>query len=334
MFKNLRLGASSRDTSAGWDPLESHHQARQNGTAATVRAHRHFSPRDLGMGGLSNAPKRVAVSSETFRHLEVAEVVNQVVKDAIVAGAGNQKLDILATGGESWARRELGNKKFERGHTQSQLQRVQYSQGGHCSTHAAMSAAVLAQHELNAPIVQIWEHQQDHVYALIGDPRDRVYGEHNTVVVDAWVGAPSACTLAEAKLYDATDRSGVPFRPQDGRCTGEYNAGKPMPAAMVDIARNIKPMDTGEVNRKLAKINKTVRKNGVAIGGELVDHIRRNENSAELFDCRASTDPRTVYVDAGSGRARTFDTLSTKTAGRLRDGAQAMDALMRSDGSW
>lgn len=334
MFKNFRLGSSSRDTGPGWDPLASHQQAQQNETDSTVRAHRRFSPADLGMGGLSSAPKRIGVRPDTYRHLEVAETVNQVVKDAFVAGAGNQKLDILATGGESWARRELATKKFERGHTQSQLQRVQYAQGGHCSTHAAMSAAVLAQHELNAPIVQIWEHQQDHVYALIGDPRDRVYGEQNTVVVDPWVGAPSACTLAEATLYDAHGNTAVKFRPQDGRETGSYNAGKPMPDALIDIARNIRPMRTEQVEQKLAKINKTVRKNQIGVGERLTDHIRREEDPSTLFDCRVSTDPRNRYVNTDTGQSRTFDTLSTKTAQRLQQGSQALETILRTDGGW
>ncbi|HWW72574.1 MAG TPA: hypothetical protein VN089_21745 [Duganella sp.] len=334
MFKNFRLGSSSRDTTAGWDPLASHQQAQQSGTAGTVSAHRRFSAQDLGMGELSRAPKRVGVTPQTFEHLEVAQTVNQAVKDAFLAGAGNQKLDILATGGESWARRELATTKFPRGHTESQLQRVQYAQGGHCSTHAAMSAAMLAQHDLNAPVVQIWEHQQDHVYALIGDPRDHAYGEHNTVVVDPWVGAPSACILAEAKLHDAQTGEAVPFRPQDGRRTGEYNAGKPMPKAQLDIARNIKPMSIEDVNKKLAKINKKVGKNGIRVGAELTDHIRSEVDPGTLFDCRVSTDPRTRYVNTDSGQAKTFDALSAKTADRIDRGGRALDAIMREDGSW
>lgn len=334
MFKNFMKASSSRATAHGWDPLESHQQAKQNETASTVRAHRQFSPADLGMGGLSQAPKRIGVRPDTFHHLEVAETVNQVVKDAFVAGAGNQKLDILATGGESWARRELGNKKFEHGNTRSQLQRVQYAQGGHCSTHAAMSAAVLAQHQLNAPIVQIWEHEQDHVYALIGDHRDRVYGEKNTVVVDPWVGAPSACTLAEATLYDAHGNTAVKFSPQQGREVGSYNAGKPMPGDLIDIARNLKPMSTDQVEQKLAKIDKAVRKSRIGVGERLTGHIRSEVNEATLFDCRVSTDPRNRYVNKETGESRTFDNISAKTAERLQQGGQTLNTILRTDGAW
>ncbi|RFP13211.1 hypothetical protein D0T25_24350 [Duganella sp. BJB488] len=288
----------------------------------------------MGIRQLPRAPKRIRVDAQTFEHLELAQTVNLVVKDAFVAGAGNQRLDILASGGESWARRELATTKFPRGNTESQLQRVQYAQGGHCSTHAALSAAMLAQHALKAPVVQIWENEMDHVYALIGDPRDPVYGEKNTVVVDPWVGAPSACTLAEARLHDAGSGEVTKFRPERGLRTGVYNPGQPMPAQQVNIARNIYRMDTEQVDKRLAKINKTLRKDGVGIGAGLVDHIRRGQDAGTLFDCRVSTDPRTEYENRSTGQVKTFDALSPQTADRLRRGDAAMNAIMRTEGRW
>jgi hypothetical protein len=334
MFNNFRFGSSGQTSFTTWNPMESHQQAKASGQAAeTVLAHEEFTPHQLGMYG-GGAQGTVNVTAETFAHLQVAQTVNQIVKQTFVAGAGNQKLDILASRGESWARLDMATDKYPGGNQKSRLQRVQYAQGGQCATHASLSLAMLAQHDLNAPVVQIWEKEMDHVYALIGDPRDRRYGEKNTVLVDPWVSAPSACTLAEARLYDATTGEVTPFNPEGGLRTAQYNAGKPMPRELVDIAQNIKEIDTEQVDKQWAKMNKALKKNGIRIGDPMIDHIRSNVDPATLFDCRVSTDPGTLYRDRESGQVGSFDAISTDTADRLRRGGQTLNAILNTEGGW
>src|SRR5437764_9408015 len=71
--------------------------------ARTVQAHEALSSRDLGVpAGLPR--ESVRVDARTMDHLQVGQMTNRVVKDVLDTGAGNQAVDIAASGGESWAR--------------------------------------------------------------------------------------------------------------------------------------------------------------------------------------------------------------------------------------
>ncbi|PPZ37261.1 type III effector, partial [Escherichia coli] len=71
-------------------------------------------------------------------------------------------------------------------------------QAGNCNEMADVSYTLLAQKRINAPVLLLDDNDWDHKYVLIGDPRDQIWGEKNTVVVDPWVRYPSATTLDQS----------------------------------------------------------------------------------------------------------------------------------------
>ncbi|OSO25467.1 hypothetical protein BV361_02788 [Pseudomonas syringae pv. actinidiae] len=54
----------------------------------------------------------VTVSSGTMEKLADATWANRVAKSAIPSGAGNQRAEIINSGGESWARMYLADQKY------------------------------------------------------------------------------------------------------------------------------------------------------------------------------------------------------------------------------
>jgi hypothetical protein len=151
-----------------WDPAGS-------SGIQTVKVHDEVDARSLGLPRYEN--RVVKVNSETLEHLKSASWVNRIAKATLAGGAGNQKTDICASSGESWARRQIGFKSSPSSSAQGQLKRVQKAQGGNCVEHSIVTTALLAQKQLNAPVIQVWDHEIDHQYTLIGDPRDRKWGQ-------------------------------------------------------------------------------------------------------------------------------------------------------------
>lgn len=343
MFDRTRLPAGSSraeppPTAASRDPLAETRAARERG-APTVKAHELLAPEELGLPRYANPPGEAArhivrVRPETLKNLKAAQLAHQVVQSTFVAGAGNQKLDVLASGGESWARRKIGTAAAPGGSLQDHLTRVQVAQGGHCTEHAALALATLAQMDITAPIVRIYEDSPrvDHAYTIIGDPRDRRWGDE-TVVVDPWVCVPSASTLAQTAHVDA--RTGLTWSLHPLTSTGVPVDGslpsRPLPQAAIDAARDIRPMDTDEVNRRLPGTPAMTGVGPAPVGEALVSHIG-TLHKMRLFDVRTNTDPSTLYSDGTD--TLSMDDVPQETVDRLRNGAAEMARLRREGKPW
>ena len=297
-----------------------------------VKAHELLAPDELGLRRYANPPGEgaqhvVRVKPETLRHLKAAQLANQVVQSAFVAGAGNQKLDVLASGGESWARRKIGTAAAPEGELKDHLTRVQVAQGGHCTEHAALALATLAQMDLNAPIVRIYEDAPpvDHAYTIIGDPRDPRWGEE-TVVVDPWVSAPAASILSQTSHVDSATGATWRLHPisSSGVPVDASLPKRPLAQAAIDIARDIHPIDTEEVNRRLPGTPAMKGVGAKPVGEALVSHIE-SLHRMRLYDVRTSTDPSTLYTDGTN--TESMDEVSRETVDRLRRGTAELERL-------
>jgi hypothetical protein len=297
-----------------------------------VTAHQSLERRELGV--LSALPRRrVQVNSQTMDHLRIAQRANNLVKAVLDSGAGNQAVDIAASGGESWARRQVGFESAPRGNMAAQIQRVDLAQGGNCPEHASFASAVVLrlgtepETTVAAPVVRVWEGSQslDHTYTLIGDPRAPEWGNHNTVLVDPWVVVPSASTLSEARLHNARSGTSSPFNPLgEGLFVDTFAPGTSEWHAMAGRAESVHPMSTDEMEQQLMKTKAMRRQTVSEFGGELAAHALRVEPDL-IFDCRVSTNPETEYTDGN--QVRTFDQISQATVDHLHRGIDALGRI-------
>ncbi|MCL1622634.1 type III effector [Ralstonia pseudosolanacearum] len=310
MFKKILGGGES---STSWNALTN--VDRDN----VVKTHESVAAQSLGLGGYSHQTVRVTPS--TLQNLKAASWANRVAKNVMEHGAGNQRVDIHASNGESWARSEAGAKKYP-----SRLERAQKEQGGNC--HVFTDVATAALHSGNAPefsgsLHRVWlklptqpgAAEKDHVFATIGDP-DRTPAK-DVVVVDAWPGHPSACTLDRATLVDAsTGEHHNLANLLSNRNTRYLNSQVAPNRADSERLTKIKPMSTSDVNKQL-------RKMGVPeVGSQLVHHVEQQahaQTGTPLFDVRVATDPSTRYTD-GTSYAQTFDAVSVETLSKQQAG--------------
>ena len=311
----------------GVDPLT---LGSQNG--ATQKAHAVLSPRELG--ALSGLPRRrtVRVDSETMHHLEVGHMANLATAAVLDTGSGCQVVDVAATGGESWARRQLGTEHAPRGTMMDQLRRVKYAQGGNCPEHASLATGLLLRlgrepnTAINAPVIRVWEGRQtlNTTYAMIGDPRAPEWGD-KAVVVDPWPVVPAATILSEAKMHDARTDSWIPYRPSSaGQYVDTFAPGSSAWDSMASQAEVIHPMTSEEVERRLPRSAAMRGQESMEFGDELAEHALRVDRD-QHFDVRVGTNPGTAYSDGE--HARTFDDVSSGTIDRLRQGIAALDRL-------
>nr|WP_113865126.1 hypothetical protein [Brenneria salicis]NMN91100.1 hypothetical protein [Brenneria salicis ATCC 15712 = DSM 30166]RBP66598.1 hypothetical protein DES54_103128 [Brenneria salicis ATCC 15712 = DSM 30166]RLM31961.1 hypothetical protein BHG07_02375 [Brenneria salicis ATCC 15712 = DSM 30166] len=294
-----RLGhifsGGSSSSGASWNALNQDH--------SIVKTHEQFSAQSLGLS--SYQYRTVQVKSSTMENLAQAAWANQVVKNILHAGAGNQIKDISSSSGESWARAKLADDAYSGGNSLAQLKRAQKMQGGNCPVFASTASAVL-QGKTDAPMMRVRTRLPEgnsHEFLLLGDRRASRWGDRNTVVVDAWPVKPSASTFDQTFIQDA--RSGEKLSLRDvlsEYCNEEYSAYT-FSNKDRDRLTSIKPLDTDAIDRKLHKQHLP------SIGDELVEHIFATE-SDNLFDARVSTDPSTYYTDGDE--TRTFDNILSR----------------------
>jgi hypothetical protein len=314
----------ANDGNDGFDPLAH--------SGPTVKAHETLSRRELGV--LAGLPRKrpVNVNSQTMHHLGVGRLANLAVGSVMESGSGCQAVDIAGSGGESWARRELGTKHAPRGTMHAQIQRVKYAQGGNCPEHASLATALLLRlgknpgTELNAPVIRVWEGRNtlNTTYAMIGDPRVPQWGERGTVVVDPWPVVASASTLSEARMHDAKTDTWTPYRPTEGRFVDSFAPGSSEWDRMAEQVEMIEPMSSSEVQGRFSTSAAMHGRGPLQFGDELAEHALRVVGE-ELFDSRLGTNPSIVYTDGQE--AETFDDVSTETVARLRRGLEALDRL-------
>ncbi|ARF52720.1 hypothetical protein [Pantoea stewartii] len=270
------------------------------------KVHQTYSASSLGLpGGYQH--REVVVSSGTMSALADASWANRVVKNVIPHGAGNQRHSILATSGESWARMHLGYEKYSGVGITNQLKRAQKFQGGNCSVHAAVASAALKSKGVDRPISRMrirLPGDNSHELVMLGDHRAPHYGERNTVVVDAWPAHPSASTLDQTVLHDASSNTHMPLTDLMAHYRNETWDVSNL-ASRSDMARltDIKVMNTDELQRKL-------RKEGLPSlhSSDLVRHAL-NDDSFGSFDVRINTDPSTTYTRDSAYYGRSFDYL-------------------------
>jgi len=314
MLKKILGGSSS---SPSWNALEN--VDRDN----VVKTHESVAAHDLGIGAYRRETVQVAPS--TLQNLQAALWANRAARRVMKHGAGNQRVDIHATGGESWARSEAGGTKYP-----DKIERAQKEQGGGCAVFAQVAAAALHSGkgpEFSGPVHEVWlqlpaqpgAQQKDHVFATIGDPRRSP--AQDVVVVDAWPGHPSACTLDRATLVDAStgeqhDLARLLSNPNTRYVTSQPRLGR----ADVERLMKIKPMGTQDVNKQLRKMR------APEVGPGLVRHIEQQalaQTGTPLHDVRVATDPSTRYTD-GTSYAQTFDDVSEETLSQQQAGLDAL----------
>ncbi|MBX8493756.1 hypothetical protein [Pseudomonas cichorii] len=280
-----------------------HYDATVQNHESGKTVHDTVRPDKLGLHNYQG--KTVTVSSGTLNALADATWANRVAKSVIASGSGNQRTDIIESGGESWARLHLANQKYPAGGSAAQLKRAQKFQGGNCSIHASIAIAALQSRGVDAPINRVRMKLPDgnsHEFVLLGDPRVPKYGEKNTVVVDPWPSYPSACTLDQAILHDATRNTHAPITQLMNDYRHEIYHASVSPQDAQRLTK-IEVLGTAALEKKLEKMKLP------PLGSqELINHALA-DNRYGQFDVRVATDPSTGYRDESGAIVRTFDPL-------------------------
>ncbi|MCH5555685.1 hypothetical protein [Pseudomonas syringae] len=266
---------------------------------STATVHNTYDSSHLGLPAYNGYG--VTVSSGTLAMLADATWANRVVKSVIPSGAGNQKTDIINSSGESWARLHLANAKYKHGGSTNHLKRAQEFQGGNCAVHASVAAAALQSRGVRYPVSRVRASLPDgnsHEFLLLGDRRQS--GDRNTVVVDSWPTYPSACTLDQAILHDAS--SGT-HHPVTHLLESYRNEIWESPVDSADVRRltKIKVLGTDDLNEMLrkAKLPK--------LDSEQLVNRALSDDRFGQFDVRVATDPSTLYKADSGTEWQSFD---------------------------
>lgn len=263
------------------------------------------SASQLGLSGYQH--KNVVVKPGTLSALADACWANRVVKNMLPHGAGNQRQDVRASSGESWARMHLASEKFPHGGFVNQMKRAQKFQGGNCAVHAAIAVAALKERNVSQPICRVrlrLPEDTSHEFVLLGDPRDRQWGERNTVVVDAWPTHPSACTLKQAVLHDMQRGTHTPLAElMPSRDSLVWDVSDLVERSDIRRLREVKLLSSEALQQKLAKAGLPSLRSD-----DLIRHALRDD-SFNRFDVRVATDPSTTYTNDAGHRGQSFDFL-------------------------
>ncbi|ATZ11985.1 hypothetical protein KQH34_16235 [Erwinia amylovora] len=294
---NFRIfGGSS--SSASYNAIVEHYETDS-------KVHETHSASSLGLSGYQH--REVVVSSGTMSALADASWANRVVKNVLPHGAGNQQHSIHATSGESWARMHLGYEKYSGGGITNHLKRAQKFQGGNCSVHASIAAAALKSKGVDRPICRMrirLPEDNSHEFVMLGDHREPHFGERNTVVVDAWPAHPSASTLDQTVLHDASRGTHMALTDLMGQYRNEtWDVSDTASRSDMALLRDVKVLNSDKLQKKL-------REQGLPAlhSADLVSHAL-NDDSFGSFDVRVNTDPSTTYTRDSQYYGRSFDYL-------------------------
>ncbi|SIT48371.1 putative type III effector [Paraburkholderia ribeironis] len=270
-----------------------------------------------------SAPVR-QVRTETLDNLHRAQATVVDVKQRLSYGQGNQLPDIVQTWGESYVRmsyaRHRATLRSEGGTSEAELHQHAEAalafQAGNCGDTAALSYLHLAGGpSLNAPLLLVSDQEQDHDYALIGDPRDSRWGTKNTVVVDAWTQFPSAYTLADA----------------DGLMPCPADHERPPGTEPSTDARRL--FDSSETVSSKSIAGALEQDKHAEIGPKLLKEVLEDADPSELWDVRTGAlDPSTRYTD-GASAPTSFDHLPQSLIRRQEAAIDAMERYQREPGN-
>ncbi|MFC3394771.1 type III effector [Brenneria rubrifaciens] len=281
------------------NPLENFSQEH------VVKLHDAVDAQELGIGVFKG--QHVIVNSSTMEHLNLAQETLRKAKMLMPYGAGNQKVDMFYTGGESFMRLHMQRHRSLHPAPIPNAQQVARYQAGNCGETSDISYTLLAQQRINAPVLLVRDNDWDHRYVLIGDPRDQTWGERNTVVVDPWVSYPSAVTLAQA-----IRRNPRPQPDYQRAC----NAA-PLPAAQA--LDSISHVSTAEIMQYMVEIDFP------PIGNDFLEWLSESKNESNLLDEKiVAEDPSTRY-STNMLDARSTDDIAQATVSRQRAAQQAWD---------
>lgn len=272
-----------------------------------VKLHEAVSAQELGIGAYEG--KHIRVSSSTMEHLQLAQDTLRKAKMIMPYGAGNQKVEMVYTGGETSARVIMHRVKTEKAAAIPNALMAARYQAGNCNEMADLSYTLLAQKRINAPVLLLDDSDWDHKYVLIGDPRDQTWGEKNTVVVDPWVRYPSATTLDQSIKRNPST-------------TIQYQrAPNAAPLPIAQELNSINHISTAEVNQFL-----TARQYP-QIGANLLQRFFQPILQASMCDEKTvAKDPSTRY-SSDNVNARTMDDIAQSTVSQQRAAQQVWDNL-------
>lgn len=288
----------------------------------THKLHETVNPSYLGIDEYQHQTEYV--DTQTLKHLNIASKTIQEIDRIMPYGAGNQWLNVIATNGESNIRCRMLHTKIDE--VMGKLQELegpaksmamtglnvhltrQY-QAGNCTEMSIMAHHRLITEGLDAPILTVADDIRDHVYTLIGDPRDHKWGEKNTVVVDAWPIYKSTYTLKHA-IYNLESRPKIIL---------EYPASTPSPNSINAFFHEKYPiLNTTYVNQHLASNNLP------PVGNEYLKHCYKNFIPGYHRDERVGTrDPSIRYTDGYEPR-RTFDDISEDLLNKYKSSFRPM----------
>lgn len=273
-----------------------------------VALHEAVPPSELGLAEYQFA--QVPVRTSTFSALRRAERVHREVRCLLPYGAGNRLADVEYTEGESWARNLVGMTSSRRQY-QHPIQDAQACvpfQAGVCHEHAVVAYARLASETINAPVRFQSDAQSDHGFVLIGDHRDPQWGERDSVIVDAYVAYPSACTLAQANQLYQPGMSLVERGPQQA----------PDPDASF---LRVHYQGTDTINRQLS------RSHYPPIGQRLLTQVRAHVAQHNPYSGlrTAARDPSTGYRSEDVVTSETTDRLTRSAVRRQQVAYQISD---------
>ncbi|MCX8566917.1 MAG: hypothetical protein ON057_001644 [Glomeribacter sp. 1016415] len=180
-----------------------------NSQPKKFKLHKEFTHFDLKVNEYRH--KIENVENQTFQHLNVASDVVTKAKRLMPYGAGNRLFNIVFTKGENAIRSYMSGYLFgQNPKSEEPIQQIRQIaerairfKAGNCDAMEAITFSLLATQNLSAPILSAFDHDRDHCYTLIGDPKDRKWGTKNTVVVDAWHPFGSVYTLGQSCILNS-----------------------------------------------------------------------------------------------------------------------------------
>ncbi|MEJ2416538.1 MAG: hypothetical protein P8Y45_06325 [Exilibacterium sp.] len=231
----------------------------------------------------------IEVSKSTFEMMYKAHnILLKTGYETFPDGPGNQKTNIWMSGGRSWIRMFKSRSNYDEMAPKDKLiQSIKQSGGGCCGEHISMVDFELKRIDRSMPAFEVHDSNTDHGYMIIGDWRDRNFGD-KAIVVDAWQGIKKIHTYGERVNTSPPEvvRT-VPAGP-------EYSLPPRMAAAL-----SIKPEPNANMDERMQ------HKFGVKSGPEVAEKILKSlETANSLWDSVLSTkNAYTVYRDPGGNES-------------------------------
>ncbi|BBO59935.1 hypothetical protein [Mycoavidus sp. B2-EB] len=297
---------------------------RLNHQPKKFKLHQEFTHSDLKVNEYQH--KTESVKNQTLRHLNIASEVVTKTKRLMPYGAGNQLFNIVSTKGESAIRSYISSYLFEQNpKPEEPIQQIKQIaerairfKAGNCDAMEAITFSLLTTQNLSAPILSAFDHDRDHFYTLIGDPKDPTWGTKNTVVVDAWHPFGTVYTLRQASILNP--EPDIFF---------QHPPSTPAPNSIATLF--------GERPRTvhIAEIDLFAEKQGYPnVGDDLLEYFYETSPPELCRDERVGTkDPSTIYKD-NNGVSQTFDEIPIEFLQEQKSTLKTADTFLEQHPKW